>query len=139
VYYREYKLDDLSVIADEILKISKDSLIFCLKGDLGSGKTTLVESICHKLGSNDHFSSPTFSILNEYTYPEGTIIHADLYRIEKREELIDIGLEEYLDRGDYCFIEWYQIAESMLPCPYYILTLDHKSDNSRSISTELIT
>jgi tRNA threonylcarbamoyladenosine biosynthesis protein TsaE len=138
MYQREFELDELSDVAVDILKISKDSRIFCLKGDLGAGKTTLVESICHKLARNDQFSSPTFSILNEYAYPEGIIMHADLYRIQNREELIDIGLDDYLDRGDYCFIEWYQVAETMLPTPYYIISLEYKSEDCRLISIELI-
>ncbi len=138
MYQREFNLDELTDVAVDIIKLNKDSRIYCLKGDLGAGKTTLVESICQKLGSKDLFSSPTFSIFNEYAYPEGTIIHADLYRIQNREELVDIGLEDYLNRGDYCFIEWYQVAETMLPSPYYILSLEYKSEYCRLISIELI-
>ncbi len=82
---------------------------FFLKGDLGSGKTSLVRQFAHFLGSKDQVTSPTFSLIQEYESPRGIIYHMDLYRLEDASELEDLGLEEYLESGNWCFIEWPEI------------------------------
>ena len=81
---------------------------------MGSGKTTLIKEICKALGSTDHMSSPTFSIVNEYKYTGGKIFHFDLYRLKNLEELLDIGFEDYVYSQNYCLIEWPQLAERYL-------------------------
>ncbi len=129
----QYDLLDISFISKKIIEYSDDSKIFCFQGDLGAGKTTLIEEICRNLGSNDTFSSPTFSIINEYALGEKSIIHADLYRINSLEELLDTGFEDYLFSGNYCFIEWHQIAEPILPRPYFLIKIEAKSDMKRSL------
>lgn len=134
----QYTLDQKDSIAETLITTCNASPIFCLEGNLGAGKTTLVESICTFLGSKDSFSSPTFSIINEYELEDGSIIHADLYRLKTEEELIGIGLEDYVYSGNYCFIEWYQIAKNSLPKPYYIIKLKALEDQSRLLNIELV-
>lgn len=83
---------------------------------MGSGKTTLIKSICEELGVIDVVQSPSFAIINEYKTKSGeSVFHIDFYRIRKKEEIFDIGYEEYLFSGSYCFIEWPELMEDLLP------------------------
>lgn len=92
------------------------SRIFALYGLMGAGKTTFIKAVCLELGVMDIVQSPTFSIINEYKTGEGnSIFHFDFYRIKKTEEVFDIGYEEFIYSGSYCFIEWPELIESMLP------------------------
>ncbi|MFN0015436.1 MAG: tRNA (adenosine(37)-N6)-threonylcarbamoyltransferase complex ATPase subunit type 1 TsaE [Saprospiraceae bacterium] len=92
-----------------------------LYGGLGAGKTTFVQAFCRWLGVTDTPTSPTFSLVNEYTYPEPggqgilRVHHLDLYRLKNTEEALDIGIEEILFDHWYCFIEWPQVVEPLLP------------------------
>jgi tRNA threonylcarbamoyladenosine biosynthesis protein TsaE len=113
-------LPKLPEVADAILRFGKthsDSRVFAFNGEMGTGKTTLIKEICLYLGSHDNFSSPSYSIVNEYALPgcDEKIYHIDLYRLKTVEEAIAIGIEEYLDSGQYCFIEWPALVESILP------------------------
>lgn len=112
--------EDLERVASYILENAKYK-IFTLSGNLGAGKTSLVKYLGKNLGSDDEISSPTYSIVNEYHYPSGKIYHFDLYRINDFEELINIGFHEYIDSGNYCFIEWPEISVSELPEHHEIL------------------
>jgi tRNA threonylcarbamoyladenosine biosynthesis protein TsaE len=108
------ELSELPSVATKILEEAQDINVFLFYGDLGAGKTSLIKEICLKLGSDDNFSSPTYSIINEYIYPEGKIYHLDLYRIRNTIELLDIGLDEILGSGNYCFFEWPELAEDLM-------------------------
>lgn len=100
-------LGDLDDVSRKILKKSEGHSILTFKGDLGAGKTTLIRSICRSLGTEDRVTSPTFAIVNEYLDgEERSIFHFDFYRIQKLEELEEIGVQEYFDSGNICLIEW---------------------------------
>jgi len=93
-----------------------DSRVFALYGRMGAGKTTLIKELCQKLNVVDEVQSPTFSIINEYKTGEGaSVFHFDFYRINKIDEVFDIGYEDYVYSGSYCFIEWPELAEDLLP------------------------
>lgn len=128
-----YNLNEIDKISKIILDNIKHINIVLLKGDLGSGKTTLVKSILKKLGVNDEIKSPTFSIVNEYDHPSGPIYHFDLYRIEKIDELDVIGFEEYIDNSNICFIEWPEIGMEKIFGNYMQINLGHIDDNKREI------
>ena len=82
----------------------------------GTGKTTLIKEICNQLGVLDSISSPTFSLVNEYnTSNKSKVFHFDFYRIENEEEALDIGIEEYFDTSHWCFVEWPENIENLLP------------------------
>ena len=104
------RLDALDESAKKILDFAGDIKLFTFVGELGAGKTTLIQHICKILGIKDVVSSPTFSIIHQYHGKE-SVYHIDFYRINKPSELADLGIEEILDSGDKCFIEWPEIGE----------------------------
>lgn len=113
--YRTQTPDETAELAATVLEVCKNHKIFAIFGDLGAGKTVLVKALCRALGVEDAVTSPTFSIVNEYRYPGGQIWHFDFYRIKRLEEAYDLGYEEYFDSGAYCFIEWPERVEPLLP------------------------
>ena len=115
-----YTLDTIDEAAREILAFAKAKILI-LEAPMGAGKTTLITAMCKELGVTDPISSPTFSIVNEYKTPQYDVLHFDLYRLEKEEELIAIGFEDYIYRQNtYVFIEWPQISLKFLDSYHYI-------------------
>ncbi len=109
-------LSELDAIASELLEQCKDKRLFALFGPMGAGKTTFTQAICRQLGVIDQVSSPTFAIINEYRTAGGdAVYHFDFYRIKIIEEAMDIGYEQYFFSGSYCFIEWPEKIEELLP------------------------
>ncbi|MCB0509803.1 MAG: tRNA (adenosine(37)-N6)-threonylcarbamoyltransferase complex ATPase subunit type 1 TsaE, partial [Bacteroidetes bacterium] len=88
--------------------------IFLFIGEMGAGKTTLIKEFCWSLGVEEDVSSPTYALVNEYSSKQGTIYHFDLFRLKSTEEALDIGLENYIDSGNICLIEWPQHAFNLL-------------------------
>lgn len=129
--------DVLHHVAQDIAAAIKDNKVVLFYGEMGAGKTTLIKEICTQLGVADNMSSPTFGLVNEYhTKESDTIYHFDLYRIKKIEECLDMGMEEYLYSGNYCFIEWPEIAIPLLPDNYCSVHIKTEKDNTRSISLQ---
>ncbi|MEI6889303.1 MAG: tRNA (adenosine(37)-N6)-threonylcarbamoyltransferase complex ATPase subunit type 1 TsaE [Bacteroidales bacterium] len=109
-------IESLPEVSRQLLDAFPDSRVFALYGKMGAGKTTLIRELCRTLGVTGEVQSPTFSIINEYkTLSDDSVFHFDLYRINKIEELFDIGYEEYMYSGSYCFIEWPELAGDLLP------------------------
>lgn len=110
------KASEVPDIARLLLQGFPERRVFALHGELGAGKTTLIKGFCEALGVKDHTSSPSFAIVNEYRSAENVpVYHFDLFRLRDQRELLDIGFEEYLDSGAYCFIEWPELAGELLP------------------------
>lgn len=102
--------------ARELLNHSGDNRIFAFYGAMGAGKTTIIKAVCSELGAVDIVSSPTFTLVNEYKTTSGeSLYHIDFYRIKKKEEVFDFGIEEYLTGDSYCFMEWPELVEDILP------------------------
>lgn len=109
-------VSDLDAIARKLLIEHPKARIFAFFGEMGAGKTTLIKAICSQLKVVDNVASPTFSIINEYRSESGFLVyHFDFYRIKKFEEAFDLGYEEYFYSGAYCFIEWPELIEPLLP------------------------
>jgi len=113
------QLSDLNALQEAaklLLNTFPEDRIFAFYGAMGAGKTTFIKAICHELGSTDYVTSPTFALINEYTTSKGFVVyHFDFYRIKKLEEAFDLGYEDYIYSGNYCFIEWPEMIESLLP------------------------
>jgi tRNA threonylcarbamoyladenosine biosynthesis protein TsaE len=109
------QLDEVPTVAARILEICESRRIFAIFGAMGAGKTTLIKALCGLLGSTDVVKSPTFSIVNEYDSAAGSIYHFDFYRIKAISEVFDIGFEEYIDSGCYCFLEWPELIAPLVP------------------------
>ena len=124
------EIDKASKIIIELIK-QKNKVLFC--GPIGSGKTTLIKNVMHNLGYNEHVSSPTFSVINEYALDNIMIYHLDLYRIKKEDELYEIGFEEYLKNGNLCLIEWPEIAIKMIDKDFIHIKLKEITKTKRSI------
>ena len=103
---------------------NKKFLIIRIDGEIGSGKTTLIKSLCESLGVLQNVSSPTFSIVNEYLINEKSkIFHFDFFRIKNPIEALDIGLEDYLESNHLCILEWGQIVNKYLPKEYDLFSI----------------
>lgn len=116
--FETHSIDDLKEVASEIAeKIKSEQFnIILFHGAMGAGKTTLIKYLCHNLGVTDVVTSPTFSLINEYSTSYSTpIFHFDLYRIESIDELYDMGYEEYFYSSNLCLIEWPEKAEQIIP------------------------
>lgn len=129
------ELGELEKVAAKLLDYAGEKKCFLLHGEIGAGKTTLVKEISRLLGVEQAPNSPTFSLVNEYTYEskgkQGLIYHIDLYRLDSLEEVIDIGIEDYLYSGAYCFIEWPELIESILPEEVIKINIEISEDSSR--------
>ena len=109
-------IDQLEETADRIIAYADDQNVWLFKGELGSGKTTLIKYICKAFGVMDLVNSPTFSLVNEYRNNENDIFyHLDFYRINNETEAFDIGADEYIYSNHYCFIEWPSKIPSLIP------------------------
>jgi len=125
-------ITELPAVAAKMLElVGPQPSVVLLTGDLGAGKTTLVQSLCKSLGASDRATSPTFSLVNEYSLDNGVIYHIDLYRLETIEEALNIGLEEYLYSGNWCFIEWPQLIVPILDEPYWKVDISVVQDSER--------
>lgn len=106
----------LPAAAKKILDYTSGKRIIAFYGSLGAGKTTIIKAVCTSLGAADIVSSPTFTLVNEYRTRTGeSLYHIDFYRIRKEEEVFDFGIEEYFSSGSYCFLEWPELIEDLLP------------------------
>jgi len=107
---------NLHEAAVRFIKAFPGKRIFAFYGTMGAGKTTIIRKICESLGATDTVTSPTFTLVNEYRTVKGEpIYHIDFYRIRKKEEVFDFGIEEYFYSGSYCFMEWPELIEEFLP------------------------
>ena len=115
--YISENIFDLHLIGEKIIKYSnKKSNIFTFEGEIGVGKTTLIKVILKTFKVKDLVKSPTFSIVNEYlTFDNKIIYHFDFFRIKNKIDVLDIGFEEYIDSQNFCFIEWPNSIQNLLP------------------------
>lgn len=127
-----YKLQELDVAVDYILKNTKSKTLL-FYGEMGAGKTTLIKELVKALGVHDIASSPTFSLVNHYESDQGPVFHFDFYRIEDETEAMDIGLDDYLDSGEWNLIEWPEKIENLLGENTQKLVIMAESEDTRKL------
>ncbi len=128
-------LKHIKDVADQFLKAFPEPAVFCFYGSMGAGKTTFIQALCEKLEVEDVVNSPSFSIVNEYNRRNGdAVYHFDFYRLKEEEEAFDLGYEDYFYSGNYCFVEWPEKIESLLPQKRYDVHFVVLDDMSREIS-----
>lgn len=108
--------------------------VVTLTGNLGSGKTQFVVGVCEGLNARGHVASPTFTFINEYETDFGKVAHMDLYRINKRAEIAELGVEEYFNQNCVSMIEWPEMIMDLLPEGHYDVRIKYgEKDNEREI------
>ena len=132
------ELNQLPNAAAQLLKHAGELRTFLFYGEMGAGKTTFIKAVCEELGVTDTVSSPTFSIVNEYATPEAVLYHFDFYRIKEQTEALDLGYEDYLYSGNYCFIEWPEKIGGLIPEKYVEVRLFEISQNERLIKIQKV-
>lgn len=136
-------LEEYPILAEEIISFAQNCKHFVLLGNLGAGKTTLVQNICRYLGVEDAVNSPTFSLINkykgEYSGHSIAVSHLDLYRLKSLEEALDIGIEELLASEEYLFIEWPELIEQLLPEPLCVIKIERQDNENRKVVCRLFT
>lgn len=128
-----YTLEEIDKVAAEVIRLLKHKVVI-FRGAMGFGKTTLIKALVRVLGSNDNVSSPTFSLVNPYELPNDCVYHFDFYRLKNEEEAFDIGFEEYLYSGDWCFIEWAERVAKYLPDAYTIVEITAIDKQTRKLN-----
>ena len=129
---KDYSLADLPSVAAQVVAEMQHPVVL-LFGSMGAGKTTLIKALCKVLLVEDEVSSPTYSLVNEYETEAGeTIYHFDLYRLNSPEEALDFGVEEYLESGNMCLIEWPEKIVDFLPETFGVIKIE-AFENSRML------
>lgn len=130
-------LDELELAVAKLLDFANGRKKILFTGEIGAGKTTFIKYFCQHFQVQEHVTSPTFSLINEYEYEENAQIklihHLDLYRLKSAQEALDIGIEDYLFDEDYCLIEWPEIIESLLPDDVVRINIELQPDSSRKM------
>lgn len=130
---KTYSLSEVPTIAQEIITSTKHKIVL-FYAEMGAGKTTLIKEICKQLDVEDVISSPTFSLVNEYQTTNGeTVYHFDFYRITDEKEALDIGIEDYFYSNNWCFIEWPNNIENLLPLDAVEIHISILENNQRNI------
>tara|TARA_B100000768_G_scaffold44204_1_gene42970 strand:+ start:545 stop:958 length:414 start_codon:yes stop_codon:yes gene_type:complete len=128
-----FNLQDLPLVAEKLLTVVPDKILL-FYGEMGVGKTTLIKEIAKQLGVKGVINSPTFALVNEYEIKNDKIYHFDFYRINKEEEAMDIGIEDYFFSNHWCFIEWPQNISSLLPTNSLKIELKKNKNESRTLN-----
>ena len=127
----------INLTAQQFIDQMGDRTVFSFNGKMGAGKTTFIKSICETMGVKETVNSPTFSIVNEYEAANGRIIyHFDCYRINKIQEALDLGAEEYLYSGNLCFIEWSENIAPILPDSIINVNIEEMENGERIINIQ---
>jgi len=132
-----FDLDNIQNIAKEFLSLIDKYKIIAFSGELGAGKTTLINAICKELGVEESVTSPTYAIIQEYHSSNDIIYHIDLYRIKSIDEAIETGIEDCLQSKHLCLVEWPEKAILLFPKETVYTTLQSLSNNIRKLIVQL--
>ena len=131
-----FKLDNIRSAAEQFLAAAGTNKVFAFHGEMGAGKTTFIHALCEAMGVKGTISSPTFSIINQYTdASDDTIYHMDLYRLKDENEAINTGVEDCLYSGNICLVEWPEKAPGIFPDDTLHVNITMLDTNTRKIET----
>ena len=137
----EVSLETIDVFAHDFWQFVKDAKVFAFHGEMGAGKTTIVTALCRKKGVRDTIGSPTFSIINEYSYIDSgqikKIFHIDLYRLKDEEEVMQAGVEDVVYSGETVMIEWPEKAPHLLDEKTIHIRISLLNENKRQVEISL--
>lgn len=128
-----FSLDEIEKIAQQVVAENPNKVIL-FHGEMGAGKTTFIKQLCKTLGVSEATSSPTFSLVNEYqTTTNQTVYHFDFYRLKNEIEALDMGADDYLYSGNWCFIEWAENIPNLIPESHSVISIKVLADGKRSL------
>jgi tRNA threonylcarbamoyladenosine biosynthesis protein TsaE len=128
-----FSIEQLADVAQQIVDKNPNKIIL-FNGEMGVGKTTLIKQLCKTLGVKEATSSPTFSLVNEYQANNNQLVyHFDFYRLNKETEALDMGVDDYLFSGNWCFIEWPEKIENLIPEKHTTITIELLSNGNRKL------
>ncbi|AEE50606.1 tRNA (adenosine(37)-N6)-threonylcarbamoyltransferase complex ATPase subunit type 1 TsaE [Haliscomenobacter hydrossis] len=133
------RLESLPQCSKKLLETFPNARVFAFTGEVGAGKTTFIQNLCKRLGVTSAVTSPTFALVNEYPYTDlasglpQSVYHLDLYRLRSIEEALEIGIEDYLYSQKYCFVEWPELVEPLLPADTVRIHFEILSDSQRKM------
>jgi len=129
-----FQLENIQEAARQFVEAIGSHTVFAFYGGMGAGKTTFIKAVCAELGvMEDVVASPTFAIVNEYDSSKGPIYHFDFYRLKNLAEAYDIGCEDYFYSGHYCFLEWPELVEPILPEDVVRVEIREDEDGARTV------
>ena len=129
-----FSIDQLEEVAQQIITRNPKKVIL-FHGEMGVGKTTLIKQLCKTLGVVGATSSPTFSLVNEYEADANQLVyHFDFYRLNKEEEALDMGIDDYLYSDNWCFIEWAEKIPNLIPETHSVITISQLPDGKRCLT-----
>lgn len=128
-----FSIDEIQEVARKVIAENPNKVIL-FHGNMGVGKTTLIKALSKQLGVDAPTSSPTFSLVNEYQINDNEFVyHFDVYRLKSETEAMDMGIDEYLYSGNWCFIEWAEKIPNLIPDTYSVITLTLTVDGKRHL------
>jgi tRNA threonylcarbamoyladenosine biosynthesis protein TsaE len=128
-----FSLDEINDVAHKIF-VENPNKIILFDGPMGVGKTTLIKALSKHLGVQDTTSSPTFSLVNEYkTSDNQYVFHFDVYRLKSESEALDMGIDDYLYSGNWCFIEWAEKIITLIPEEHTVINLTQTIEGKRHL------
>jgi tRNA threonylcarbamoyladenosine biosynthesis protein TsaE len=128
--------DELNRFGEDLGGVLRPPVIIGISGDLGTGKTTLVQAICRGIGAEVPATSPTYALVHRYESPSGPVFHVDCYRIKSSKEARDLGLDDILISKAILLVEWPENAGHMMPPLDRYFHLSHDSDGAYRVLEE---
>lgn len=135
---KTFTLSEINDIAQIFWDSFPDQKVYAFQGNMGAGKTSFIRALCTLKNVKETVGSPTFSIINEYSYPGGLIYHLDLYRLKNEEEAIRAGVEECLTSGEICLVEWPDRAPGIFPDDTLGISLETMDEITRKLRAPVL-